>query len=146
LKTLYLDVCAYCRPFDNQQALRIRLETDAVYLILRHIETGTYRAVVSPVHHQEIDMMQEKEARLKLKAMLKQLDMPSGDLAAIRLRADRLYQQGFGIADAAHVAFAEHCAHVFITCDDKLLKKCRATQLTLQVMNPIEFVTQEDLQ
>ncbi len=30
---LYLDVCAYCRPFDNQQSLRIRLETDALYIL-----------------------------------------------------------------------------------------------------------------
>jgi hypothetical protein len=37
MKTLYLDVCTYCRPFDNQDALRIRLETEAFYLILQHI-------------------------------------------------------------------------------------------------------------
>jgi len=28
MKILYLDVCALCRPFDDQNQLRIRLETD----------------------------------------------------------------------------------------------------------------------
>jgi hypothetical protein len=42
MKTLYLDVCTLCRPFDDQQQLRIRLVTDAVLLILRLIETGRY--------------------------------------------------------------------------------------------------------
>lgn len=54
MKTLYLDVCTLCRPFDDQQQLRIRLETDAVYLILRYIESGRYRAAVSAVHVEEV--------------------------------------------------------------------------------------------
>ena len=31
---VYLDVCALCRPFDDQAHMRIRLETEAVQLIL----------------------------------------------------------------------------------------------------------------
>jgi predicted nucleic acid-binding protein len=42
-----------------------------------------------------------------------------------------LYSQGFGVADAAHVAFAEQLADVFIACDDKLLKKCRKASLKI---------------
>jgi hypothetical protein len=30
IKTIYLDVCALSRPFDEQGYLRIRLETEAV--------------------------------------------------------------------------------------------------------------------
>jgi len=31
-KQVYLDVCALCRPFDDQQQVRLRLETNAVEL------------------------------------------------------------------------------------------------------------------
>ena len=31
MKTLYLDVCFLCRPFDDQNQLRICLETDAMF-------------------------------------------------------------------------------------------------------------------
>lgn len=146
MKILYLDVCVYCRPFDNQQALRIRLETDAIYLILRHIEIGTYNVIVSPVHEQEISMIQEVEERLKIEALLSRLNTINCDLNSARIRAETLYNLGFGVADAAHVAFAEQTADVFLTCDDKLLRKCRISQLKLQVMNPIAFVNQEELQ
>ena len=33
-KNIYLDVCAFCRLFDDQSYLRIKLETIAVNLIL----------------------------------------------------------------------------------------------------------------
>ncbi|MCL4321813.1 MAG: hypothetical protein M0016_00195 [Deltaproteobacteria bacterium] len=29
-KLIYIDVCALCRPFDDQSLLRIRLETETV--------------------------------------------------------------------------------------------------------------------
>ena len=32
---LYLDVCTLCRPFDDQNMMRIRLETDSYHLILQ---------------------------------------------------------------------------------------------------------------
>ncbi len=37
LKRIYLDVCALNRPLDDQSQMRIRLETDAVLLILSHV-------------------------------------------------------------------------------------------------------------
>lgn len=33
-KLVYIDVCALSRPFDEQEYIRIRLETEAVNLIL----------------------------------------------------------------------------------------------------------------
>ena len=34
MKSIYIDVCALSRPFDDQSFLRIRLETEALNLIL----------------------------------------------------------------------------------------------------------------
>ena len=52
---------------------------------------------------------------------------------------------GFGVADAAHVAFAEQTANFFITCDDKLLKQCKKSELHILACSPVEFVSQEEL-
>jgi predicted nucleic acid-binding protein len=49
------------------------------------------------------------------------------------------------VADAAHVAFAEASADVFMTCDDRLLRQCRRASVRLRVMNPIDFCLAEDL-
>ena len=144
MKTLYLDVCALCRPFDDQNQLRIRLETDAVFLILRRIEIGLYRAVVSPVHHSEISAIRETRELLEIKSLLERLDNSCEcNLIKARHRTEDLFDMGFGIADAAHVAFAEQLAEVFITCDDKLLKRCRQTSLRIDAANPLEFIAKE---
>ena len=144
MKTLYLDVCALCRPFDDQNQLRIRLETDAVFLILRRIEIGLYRAVVSPVHHSEISAIRETRERHEIKSLLERLDNSCEcNLIKARHRTEGLIDMGFGIADAAHVAFAEQLAEVFITCDDKLLKRCTQTSLRINAANPLEFIAKE---
>lgn len=49
-KPIYLDVCALSRPFDDQTFLRIRLETEAVNLILSKIKGGEYRRVYGENH------------------------------------------------------------------------------------------------
>ena len=43
---VHLDVCALSRPFDDQSQMRIRLETDAVLLILSHIRGGNLTFIV----------------------------------------------------------------------------------------------------
>ncbi|MDF2439948.1 MAG: hypothetical protein JWN98_932 [Abditibacteriota bacterium] len=37
---IYLDVCCLKRPFDDQGQDRIHLESEAVLLILAHVEAG----------------------------------------------------------------------------------------------------------
>lgn len=146
---LYLDVCVYCRPVDDQTAMRVRLETDAYYLIMRHLLNGRYRSVVSPVHFKEIRAITSLEERTKVQSWLTQSEKPQltpNELAKIRQRAEELYALNFGSADAAHVAFAEQLADVFLTCDDKLLKKCQNTPLSISTMNPLEWLLKEDLQ
>ena len=122
---VYLDDCTLCRPFDDQNLMRIRLETDAFYLILQHIQNGRYAMIVSPVHLREVAAIEESRERTEVTALLHRYGTtPSCDLSSVRKRAEALHTRRFGIADAAHVAFAEATADVFITCDDRLLRQC----------------------
>jgi predicted nucleic acid-binding protein len=126
--------------------MRIRLETDAVYLILRHIKNGQYTMIVSPVHFREVAAIEERRERTEVTALLHRYGTtPSHDLSAVRKRAEALHARRFGVADAAHVAFAEAIADVFITCDDQLLRQCRRTLVRMRAMNPIHFCLAEDL-
>ncbi len=43
VKSVYLDVCVLSRPFDNQDYLRIRLETEAINLIFSKVKAGNYK-------------------------------------------------------------------------------------------------------
>ena len=65
-KSVYLDVCTFCRPYDDQSLMRIRLETDALYLILQHVQNSRYTMIVSPVHVREVDAIEEPHERLEV--------------------------------------------------------------------------------
>jgi len=145
-KRVYLDVCTLCRPFDDQQQMRIRLETDSYYLILEAIKTRRYEMMVSKVHFEEAQAISDAHERYEILTLLKKYGVEKAcNLVQLRARAEALHELGMGVADAAHLAYAETVADVFISCDDKLLKKCRKIVLHVQVVNPIEFCTQEAL-
>ena len=121
MKLIYLDVCVLSRPFDDQSFLRVRLEAEAANLILSKVRTGKYRLVASTVHWEEIraipDIFERTELQERLKTLGKSVNV---DLAFARKRAEELCDLNFGVADAAHIAFAEQCGAEFISCDDSL--------------------------
>lgn len=135
-----------CRPFDDQQQVRIHLETSAVELILAHIRYGEIELIVSPVHEVEIDAIDEVEERQQLLLLLKQLGTSfKFDLPAVRERARQLAAQGLGMADAAHLAFAEAAQAEFVTVDDRLVKRCRRIKPAVWCGMPPAYCEKENL-
>lgn len=52
---MYLDNCCLSRPFDDQTQDRIRLETEAILLILAHLYTRKWQWIASEVSMFEAD-------------------------------------------------------------------------------------------
>ena len=145
-KLVYIDVCALSRPFDNQDYLRIRLETEAINLILSKVREGKLKLLISSAHIIEIEAIPEAVERIELRTILNKLGEPiKGDMSKIRARAEDLVRLGFGVADAAHVAFAEYSGAQFISCDEKLLKKCLTHKIKVWFGNPVAFCEREGL-
>ena len=63
-----------------------------------------------------------------------------------RIGEGTIVMRGFGVADAAHVAFAEECGAKFITCDDRLIKKCKKHNIRVWCDNPMMFCLTEKIQ
>jgi len=144
-KSIYLDVCVLSRPFDDQTLLRILLETEAANLILLKVKNEEYRLVVSPIHWEEIKAISGTFERIELQERLQALGKSvTIDLAAARNRAEELYNLKFGVADAAHVAFAEQCG-AELSCDDSLLKKCLRHNIKVWCGTPVAFCVKEGL-
>ena len=79
--------------------------------------------------------------RFKIQALLNKANTKIPyDANKAHQRANELHALKFGVADAAHLAYAEQIADVFITCDDKLLKRIQKTSLSIVAMNPIAFI------
>lgn len=145
-RLVYLDVCALCRPFDDPAQIRVRAEAEAVQLILSHVRAGDLTLVVSPVHAVEIDAIADATERVHLSALLQHSGVePAFDLLRVRQRAEDLVAQGFGPADAVHVAFAEAAEADFVTCDDRLLRQCRRVGLSAWYGTPLAFCDKEEL-
>jgi predicted nucleic acid-binding protein len=145
-KPIYIDVCALSRPFDEQRYLRIRLETEAVNLILSKIRTVSYKLLVSSVHIKEIDAILDSIERVELQMVLNRWgERIKVNMAETRTRAENLVDLGFGLADAAHVAFAEQAKAPFITCDDRLVRKCLNHKIEVWCGNPVAFCIKESL-
>jgi hypothetical protein len=145
-KPIYLDVCTLSRPFDDQSFLRIRLETEAVNLILLKVRQGSYGLLVSPVHIKEIESIEDPVERVELQMLLAGLGRPvTVNRAKTKARAEELIRLGMGIADAAHVAFAEESGAPFISSDDRLIKKCTKIVTTVWCGSPVAFCEKEEL-
>ncbi|MFZ4441704.1 MAG: hypothetical protein ACOYOS_25135 [Syntrophales bacterium] len=143
---IYLDVCALCRPYDVQDFLRIRMETDAVNLILSNVIHKRYQLIVSPIHFKEIADISDAVERIHLQLLLTEIGVrPIIDIHGVRQRAEDLCSMNFGVADAAHVAYAEYIGAFFISCDDKLIKRCLSQKLAIWCGNPVLFCEMEGL-
>ncbi|MBD3344897.1 MAG: hypothetical protein GF401_07530 [Chitinivibrionales bacterium] len=147
-KAVYLDVCALGRPYDDQSFMRIEIESTAVQLIMVHVKAGLYRLYYSPVHVREISSNPDEIVKSDLLTLLygvgknvKSIIKPD----MLEKRGRELFAAGLGVGDAFHVAHAEQARAVFITCDDRLLRKYRAIKSEIWCGTPVEFCKKEGL-
>lgn len=146
-RRVYLDVCALNRPLDDQSQMRIRLETDAVLLILSHVRARTLQMVVSPVHYREASANPDITRREHVLALLRNIGSEViVDVSGVRERAEELLQQGLGTADAAHVAFAEATESDFVSVDDRLLRQLQRVRPQIWCGTPMAYCDKEDLE
>ena len=88
------------------------------------------------------DIFERTDLQERLKTLGKSVNV---DLAIARKRSEELYDLNFGVADAAHIAFAEQCGAEFISCDDSLIKKCSRHNIKIWCGNPVAFCEKEGL-
>lgn len=140
---IYLDVCCLNRPFDDQRQDRIRLEAEAVLLILEHCETGEWQWINSAVVEEEIDNTPDSERRHRVRSMLKSAHVTVALIEAGVERARQIKAMGFRTYDALHLACAEQSAvDVFLTTDDRIICTAirQAEKLKVRVANPLDWL------
>lgn len=115
-------------------------------MILSRVKENFYQMVISPVHIKEIEAIQDEIERIQLMTLLNKYGkIVKVNLLETRKRAEELVSLGFGIADAAHIAFAEEVKAEFISCDKRLVKKCVRHKIKVWCGNPLAFCEKEDL-
>jgi len=140
---VYLDACCLNRPFDDQGQDRIRMESEAILIILNHLHAHDWEWIGSEALEAEIRRPPNIDKRNRV--ML----LASSVHRLIRIeqkeieRAKDLVNVGFNSFDALHVACAESGGvDIFLTTDDKLLKLATkmSEKINIVVSNPISWI------
>ena len=143
---LYLDLCVYSRPFDDQNQTRIALETNAFIYLLDQIENAEYTVLNSEILGYENSRDPDPVRRERVSSCLRlAIESVKVDEKVIS-KAKYLRELNFDDLDALHLALAERAeADYFLTCDDFIVRKADSHEgkLKVTVMNLLKFVAQE---
>jgi len=140
---VYLDMCCYNRPFDDQAQILIKLEARAILHIQRAILAGSIELVWS--------FMLSHENRNNPFIDRRQAIAPWGSIAESVTNPTKLVYNnslfimdlGIKQKDAIHIACAiDAGVDYFITTDRKLLNKSIAG---IEIINPIDFLRRYEL-
>lgn len=137
---MYLDTSVLNRIFDDQGQARIYLEASASLLIFVLIEREMVELVSSDVLRFENSENPYDERKVFVESVLsKSRRSKSVDDKTLK-RATEIEKLGIKGMDALHLACAEDLGtDVFITCDDRILRRYKGT---VQVENPVTFSEQ----
>ena len=136
---IYLDVCCLNRTLDNLEQFRMRMEAEAVTEIIQNCENGKWILMNSDIIEFEVSQHSDSFKQEQVKSILKLANIYIQSTANIDVRAEKLMELSFKFHDALHLAFAEAGdADVFLTTDDRLLRKAKKYQsiLNVEVENP----------
>ena len=143
---IYLDVCCWNRPFDDQAQNRVRLEAEAVLSILEMADAGKLTLVGSDTIDDELLRMPDGERREKVELLLGSTSKHISLTAIVERRAKELHQWNISPLDALHLASAEAAhADFFLSTDDYLLRRARRheEELKVKIENPVKWLIQK---
>jgi predicted nucleic acid-binding protein len=139
MSRIYLDVCCFNRPFDEQTQSRIRVETEAILAILERCETGVWELISSEMVETEVAQIADQERRQRIEGSLLMARSNIKVNNTVESRGEVLQNLGFQGFDAIHLACAEIAqADVFLSTDDRLLRRAirYRDSLSVAVENP----------
>ena len=140
---IYLDNCCLNRPFDDQTQDRVRLESEAVTIIMRKVRSGEWIWVGSDINRIENEDSPDEDRKRDVDSLLmfqhERVMLDEDDIS----RASTIHALGFDVFDAYHVAAAEkgRC-DVLLSADDRLVARASRLQnrLRVSVRNPLAWL------
>lgn len=139
---IYLDNCCFNRPYDDQNQIRIHLETEAKLYIQSKIKEGIYDLVWSYMLDLENNdnPYDDKRNAIQLWKDIATYQCKSSPI--VLKTGTEIMTKNVSPKDALHIACAIHSeCDYFLSTDIKLLKK-QINKIIL--INPIDFITETE--
>ena len=137
---IYLDLCCFNRPYDDQTQLVIRLQTEAKL----YVQDAIVRGDVSLAWSAIMDLENEANPDIERKNAIgrwKSLSVIDVDpRQEIEDVAQELVSQGLKPMDALHVASAIFAGATWLLTTDKAVRNKMNEDPRLRVVDPVEFI------
>ena len=139
---IYFDACCYNRPFDDLTQEKIRLEAEALLLIMNKILNNKYKLYGSPAIKFELSRMTNDYKKKKVTMLYSSMKKEFLEYdEKINIRAKALGAFNIKYFDALHIAFCEfYQVDYMLTTDKVRMNAVKRSDVTIRIMNPIEFV------
>jgi len=138
-----MDNCCLNRPFDNQENIRVHLESEAIKTIITLIEQQDWQLISSKILKFEISKIADESRKKELMVMESLASEIIQLNPLIATRANEFERFGIQSFDALHLACSENNADVLLTVDDKFIKKAQCiNKLNISVCNPLVWLNE----
>ena len=142
---VYLDMCCYNRPYDDQSQMKVAMEAQSKLHIQNLIKEGKLELIGSYTLDYEVSRNPYEMRRKSIVQFIH--DNMKGYVGVerddtIRPMAEQLMENGVKEKDAYHVASAMYAGcDYFISTDVRLLKH---KSDKIKLVTPIEFITETE--
>jgi hypothetical protein len=137
---LYLDNCSFNRPFDDQNQLKIKLETEAKLFIQQGILAGEYELVWSYILEFENNQNQFDDKRNSIygwKSIAKINCLENDEIIEY---AEHLKGMNIRTKDALHIACSVYTKTDYLITVDKQLYNLKLNEI--RIINPLTFINE----
>lgn len=137
---IYLDLCCFNRPFDDQGQLVVRLQTEAKLHVQQAIQHGDMSLAWSAMMDLENSTNPDYDRRTAISGWKAAASVDVDTSPDVETVAEELVRVSIKPMDALHVASAIKAgAAWFLTTDKALLRKMKNDQ-RIQVADPVDFI------
>ena len=140
---VYLDVCCYNRPYDDQSQLTVKLEAQAKLSVQRMIKDGEHELVTSEILRFEVANCPIEIRRIVVTDFMEKyssLHVDKGCSPTVKEMAREIIATGVKYKDACHIASALIADCDYLITTDKRMAKYKSDRI--KVVNPIEFIAE----
>lgn len=142
---VYLDMCCYNRPYDDQSQIKVSLETQAKLHIQDLIQKKRLDLVASYMLRYECG---QNPYEMRRRAIMQFVDTHAAAYVGLERKdeiismATEIMSTGIKFKDACHVASAVYANCEYFISTDKRLLKYKTDRIKL--VSPIDFVTETE--
>ena len=142
---IYLDICCFNRPFDDQSQLLVRLQTEAKLDIQQSVREGKLALVWSAVLDLENTANPDIERSKVINGWKPLAIIDIEPTPQVESLAEEFSSMGVKPMDALHAASAIVAGATYLITTDKQLLKKTVVEPRICVIDPVDFIkTQQE--